>query len=322
MDNLCHSLAGLALAEAGIAPARRRTLVMAALAANAPDIDVVAAIGGYGLASLEFRRGVTHGVLAMVLWPLLIAGVTWAIGRRARQGQVARGEMVERFAPLLGLAALAGWSHTFLDWLNTYGVRLLAPFDWRWFYGDAVFIIDPWLWALFGLAFVIARRRRRRPQQRTRATRGARVVLGVAAAYIVAMLLIERLATRAVRREVASRALAETIPGNGRFMTAPRPVLPFTRSVVRDLGDRYETGTLRLGSGERYVIAATVADNATLPQARAAAAQREGATFLRWSRFPVFAPLDDARVRVYDLRYSSPDGAGQSWASVDVDITR
>ena len=29
-----------------------------------------------------------------------------------------------------------------LDWLNTYGVRFLMPFDGTWFYGDALFIID------------------------------------------------------------------------------------------------------------------------------------------------------------------------------------
>ena len=35
------------------------------------------------------------------------------------------------------LLALAGvYTHVFLDWLNNYGVRLLTPFSWQWFYGD------------------------------------------------------------------------------------------------------------------------------------------------------------------------------------------
>jgi inner membrane protein len=34
-------------------------------------------------------------------------------------------------------------SHLLLDYLNTYGVRPFLPFDGTWFYGDALFIIDP-----------------------------------------------------------------------------------------------------------------------------------------------------------------------------------
>ena len=41
-------------------------------------------------------------------------------------------------------------THPVLDWLNNYGIRLLMPFSPRWFYGDAVFIIDPWLWLALG----------------------------------------------------------------------------------------------------------------------------------------------------------------------------
>ena len=51
-----------------------------------------------------------------------------------------------RFGPLLVLSLLSVVSHAGLDWLNSYGVRLLMPFEGRWFYGDSLFIIDPWLW--------------------------------------------------------------------------------------------------------------------------------------------------------------------------------
>jgi len=37
-----------------------------------------------------------------------------------------------------------------MDWTNNYGVRLLLPWSSKWFYGDLVFIVDPFLWALFG----------------------------------------------------------------------------------------------------------------------------------------------------------------------------
>jgi inner membrane protein len=47
-------------------------------------------------------------------------------------------------------------THPTLDWLNNYGLRWLMPFDGRWFYGDAVFIIDPWLWLVLGGAAFMA----------------------------------------------------------------------------------------------------------------------------------------------------------------------
>jgi inner membrane protein len=69
--------------------------------------------------------------------------------RRRPQAEPAAG------GPLLGLAALAVLSHPALDWLNTYGIRLLSPFSGHWFYGDAVFIIDPWIWlGLGGVLFL------------------------------------------------------------------------------------------------------------------------------------------------------------------------
>ena len=60
-----------------------------------------------------------------------------------------------RAGPLLGLAALAVITHPMLDWLNNYGMRWLMPFDGRWSYGDALFIVDPWVWlALGGVLFL------------------------------------------------------------------------------------------------------------------------------------------------------------------------
>ena len=34
--------------------------------------------------------------------------------------------------------------------MNTYGMRWQLPFADRWTYGDALFIIDPWIWLALG----------------------------------------------------------------------------------------------------------------------------------------------------------------------------
>ncbi len=182
LDPVTHTLFGSALAAGGL----RRTTALAAptliVAANAPDVDVITlAAGPY--TSLALRRGLTHGLPALLVLPLVVAGAVllwdrWVRLRRRPDAAPARP------VPLLGLAALGVWSHPALDWLNTYGMRWLLPFDGRWSYGDAVFIVDPWLWLLLGGASFMA----------YSATRRARVLWGVLAGVLsLPVLLVEGL---------------------------------------------------------------------------------------------------------------------------------
>ena len=150
LDNLTHALAGAALSRVGLdrtTPLATATLV---LAANAPDVDVLAYARGEHFA-LAFRRGITHGLPALVLLPALVAGavVAWDRGVRRRRRPDAP---PARPGALLGLAWLGALTHPVLDWMNTYGMRWGLPFDGAWTYGDALFIVDPWLWLLLGAA--------------------------------------------------------------------------------------------------------------------------------------------------------------------------
>jgi hypothetical protein len=62
-----------------------------------------------------------------------------------------------RVGPLLLISYLGVLSHVLLDYLNNYGVRLLAPLEWRWFYGDTLFIADVWLWLILGAGVLCAK---------------------------------------------------------------------------------------------------------------------------------------------------------------------
>ncbi len=154
MDPLAHTLVGATLAETRL---RNGTAALAGpagvLAANAPDIDAITMFISRDL-SLGFRRGWTHGVLAMVVLPLVLTAGLLLLDRVVARW---RGRApAARAGPLLRLTSVAVLSHPALDWLNTYGVRFLMPFDDTWFYGDALFIIDPWVWLLAGLTVVLA----------------------------------------------------------------------------------------------------------------------------------------------------------------------
>ena len=132
------------------------------------------------------------------------------------------------------LGYLGVYSHVFLDYLNNYGVRLLAPFDWRWFYGDALFIVDPWIWLVLAVGFAVTRYRSRRPGADPRMSRlPARLALGVVAGYVLLMGAIGFAARQSVEATLTA--------GDGRravrVMAAPEPVHPLRRRIVAEVDD-------------------------------------------------------------------------------------
>lgn len=158
MDPVAHTLFGATLAETGLRRKSAYATATLVAGANLPDIDALATVLGNDM-SLYLRRGWTHGILAMLVLPALLAGTIWLWHRWRHGDDRERGPGDPRLDMrwIFGLSYLATWSHPFLDWMNTYGVRLLMPFDGRWFYGDTLFIIDPWFWLLTAAGVVLAR---------------------------------------------------------------------------------------------------------------------------------------------------------------------
>ena len=61
MDNLAHSLVGVALGEAGLKKKTGLGMATLIVAANIPDLDALGLLVGENLA---WRRGWTHGPIA------------------------------------------------------------------------------------------------------------------------------------------------------------------------------------------------------------------------------------------------------------------
>jgi inner membrane protein len=319
MDNLCHTLAGAALGEAGLK--QRTALGMGTLliASNLPDIDV--AVFATDTLAMSFRRGWTHGVLAMAVLPALFAGTMFAWGRfarpRSRRSEDPTLQAAVDLRGLLLLAYVGSWLHVFMDWLNSYGVRLLMPFSNRWFYGDALYIIDPILYVIFAAAIILARRARN--QGHATPSRPARIGLALAGGYVALMLAANLWARAEVRQGLLrARQAADT-----RFMVTPVLFNPIRREVIIDLGDRYEKGVLWFEPLPHFRPAGFGVDtNATDPAAIQASQTPRFQAYLRWSRFPFFViERTLARTRVYlsDYRYSGPS-ARDNWSATFVDL--
>jgi inner membrane protein len=180
MDNLTHTLVGLAAAKAGLERASPYATAVCLVAANAPDADILAAAGG-GWFYLQHHRGITHSVVGTLALALFVPLLFYAAERLLARW---RG-----FAPKIRLRGLvlasvaAGATHPLLDWTNNYGLRPFLPWSGKWYYGDLVFILDPWLWLALGGACFLATAR---PGWRVYAWGLLAVVLTAAAVFIPA----------------------------------------------------------------------------------------------------------------------------------------
>lgn len=313
MDNLCHTLTGAALGRAGLADRTRYGMATLMLASNLPDIDVLVFLTD--TLPVSFRRGWTHGVLAQVTLPLVLAGVMLALAR-ARPAPDTTGPPA-RFSQLALLSYIGLYLHVGMDWLNSYGIRLLMPFSGRWFYGDALYIVDPWLYLVLGAGVFVSGRYRamRRPDAR----RPARVAVAVAAGYCLVM-VASNLWARQVVREGLVRAgqSAET-----RFMVTPVVVNPFRREVLVDTGGRYEKGEVWFEPTPHFRPSGYGVDTGLdTAAAQTALASPRARAYLSWSRFP-FLVVDRSeappRLILNDYRYSDTTGR-VGWAGLGIEV--
>lgn len=300
MDNICHTLVGAALAQTGL---KRRTGLATAtlmIGANFPDIDVLAI--PFGRAT-EFRRGWTHGILAIVVLPFVLTAIVIAWNRYIRRSQgTERAPVVPR--ELLLLSAVSILTHPTLDWMNSYGMRWLMPFSGRWFYGDSLFIIDPWLLLVLGLGVWLSRRYERRSHPH--AWRPARIALAVAGAYIVGMLGLH-----AAAEQVARRELAESGHARRSLVVSAFPADPVHWSVYADDGTRYWRYVVSLAPGKMRRLTVwepPIEKHADDPAAAEAARTEQGRRFLDWARLPYYRVAKDVKgtsVEIIDARYGA-----------------
>lgn len=152
MENLAHTLFGLALAKAGLERATPLATTALIISSNLPDIDVVVRVRGL-TSYLEHHRGLTHSLFGLAVLAGVLAFLLVYLDRKFRLRRDPFRRPV-RPARLFAVSLVGGLGHLFMDFTNTYGVRPLLPFSRRWYYGDLAFVVDPWLWLILGSAAV------------------------------------------------------------------------------------------------------------------------------------------------------------------------
>lgn len=290
MDNLTHSLVAAVMGRMGLKHLSPRAMPALILAANLPDIDSFIA-RGVGCEPIAAHRGFTHGVGGLVTLPFLAVAIIWLWEslRPGKEGPLKLGGLL--FACCLGVL-----SHPLLDLMNTYGTRVLEPFSHRWFYGDTLFIIDPWIWLMLILGLEMSWRAERLGMDWRRP----------AAWAFTAMLLYIGLNNAISARAVAlTRPLVERV-AQPRMLVAGEVPLEFwkRRMIWRDdaVGGSGEYNLLKGLNHARLDRDLTPLRLDDPRLAAAVARDPHVRAFLFWSRMPIVVE-NGARAYLTDQRF-------------------
>lgn len=229
MDTLTHALSGALIARATAREHRRedvlplgRRVSVGFLAAAFPDLDVVTSYLS-PLSYLYHHRGVTHSIIMLPLWALLLA-VIFAALWRFRPG----------WRAYFGIAAIGIATHILGDLITSFGTMIFAPFSDARCALSATFIIDLWFTGIIlaGLLASVFWRRTRLP--------------AVAAAAV----LVSYVAFQVVMQQQAVDFGEQYAKRNGIEATSitavPRPVSPLNWTVVVADDQRYHYAHVNL----------------------------------------------------------------------------
>jgi len=146
MDTITHGIAGALIGKAMFRgedmfashPVNRGRILTWSLMIGAifPDSDVLRDfVSSDKLLIVTWHRSITHSLLLLPVWALLLAGITRAFASsRKWEGP--------SFAALAGIYAVGILSHILFDLVTSFGTMIWSPLEWSRPAWDLIFIVD------------------------------------------------------------------------------------------------------------------------------------------------------------------------------------
>lgn len=299
MDNVTHTLTGLALARAGLGRLDPRAMWVTLVAANLPDADIVTGLAGSHV-YLDYHRGWTHSFAYAPIVALAAVAIVRAIGRKPLAWL--RGSI----AGLIGVL-----SHIGLDLTNVYGTRALEPFSHAYLRLDWAAVIDPWI--LIALAVGASAPLLSRLVGSEIGESRKRQSTGAGWAWFALVFMTLYLGGRGVLHERALATLEARMyeSESPRAVAAfPDPFAPWRWRGLVDTGEAMWTQRVDLmqpydpTAGERY------GRPAPDPLFAKAAEAPPVAAFVRFAGFAWWRRVSDRRVELTDWRFGTPEEPG------------
>src|SRR6202140_2200128 len=153
MDTITHGIAGALIGKAvfrgedmfAAHPMDRGRIITWSLMIGAifPDSDVIRDFfSSDKLLIVTWHRSITHSLVMLPLWALVLAGITRAISNWRKWE-------APSFTVLTGIYAVGILSHILLDLVTSFGTMIWSPLQWSRPAWDLIFIVDFTLTAIF-----------------------------------------------------------------------------------------------------------------------------------------------------------------------------
>ena len=318
MDNLTHTLAGVAMSHAGLNRKTRFATLVLVIGSSLPDIDVVSRIDS-SATYLKYHRGITHSILGVIVLGFILWGCIYWVGKRVRP----KPRLPLNAAWLLCAALLGTASHLLLDFTNSYGVRPFLPFSGRWYAWDIMYIFDPLLLLLLALGLGVPWLLRLVSEEvgarKSNLARGAIFALSVMAA----LWGVRTFAHNRALSILDSRTYSEQNPQRLDAFPSPGNPLAWTGVVETDAAlDVLSVNALN--PNQPPVEVRTFKKPEASAALEAAMRTRTGRIFMDFARFPwgeVEAIEDGFLVSLRDLRFYRGMARSRGFV-VDVDLDK
>jgi inner membrane protein len=292
MDTLAHGLLGLNIANVGFKQrlGTRASYWTAAVAANAPDIDILLLLKGRS-EYIYWHRGVTHSVLGLLLIPPLIAYVASRVSHAG-------------FRELWLLSVLAQLSHLLLDLLNFWGTMLGSPLNHERYTVPWIFVFDVFIWAILALPLLVQWLRKSEPKL-TSSISLATLAIYCAACGVGHARAVAHMRAVTVRRGLSADSVA----------AYPRPFWPTHWNGVASSGSLALQADIELFRKQPVRALREFDRGLADPLVRLALSSETGRHYAWFAPQHIGAPLPVAGTRgrqvgLYDLRFFPPPWAG------------
>jgi inner membrane protein len=330
MEPITHFLAGACIGRAGLNRRTAYATMAAVLAAEAADIDILWGLAG-PVEELEHHRGITHTFVAAPFVAAAVVGAVWLFDRwrqQRRRRKLAAAAPLDPGAPgppppqpvrwawVYAAALLSALSHILLDWTNNYGVRPFFPFNPRWYAGSFVFIAEPVVWILLGLALIVpgllALTDREIGARRTPFRGRAWAVFALSGMVVLGCW---RWAEHAQARVMLENTQITSAPVL-RIAVEPYPVNPFRWHALVETADFYQTAEINTRTGsidsdpQRDVLWKP-ADTAAVEAAKRTFL---GQVYLDWGTWAVMRDAGQEPIEGIDPPQLPP---GRAWTTVE-----
>ena len=305
MDSFTHALTGAVIAKALDDKKVGNWGTVAGLAMGIfPDSDFVLGLFNRQF-HLQYHRGFTHSILGAAILAVLLAAITYFVGKRADPPKKSSPALDARWLFLVCLIALEG--HALMDFTNAYGTRIFLPFSSRWYAWDIMFIFDPLLLTILIAGFAGPALFRLISEEVGAHKPGFRRGAIVSLTLMVLLWGLRDVAHRRVVQQLDSHTYGEQNPIQvGAF---PSPANPFDW-----------IGVVETDAAYRIILASALDSDVDLDRAKvlfkpessppleAAEKTRSGTVFLDFARFP-WANVQETEkgfdVTIRDLRFYS-----------------